>query len=279
MKTFITGGSGMLGRVLVRHFDNVIAPSQEEFDLLKQIPEFSKCDTIIHCAAMTVVDDCEKNQSLCRQVNVEGTVRVVELARLWNARLIFISTPMVFSGVNGNYREDDQPDPINLYGDTKREAEQVVLAYPQGIVIRSNPIGVRPPGFFPSFIQWFVDAARTNRSFELFTDVNVNPISTERLADAIVKLVGREVNDSILHLGSRDVANKADIWERIRQQFPDYQGTVTRTSVDQTVAGTKATRPKEMWLNVERIQQVYGIPMPSWNEEVDRVVKEIMQTL
>ena len=104
-KVFITGGSGMLGQVLVKHFDDVVAPSQDEFDLLKQAPEFSPCDVIIHCAAMTVVDDCEKDQALCRRINVDGTARVVDLARRWNAQLFFISTPMVFSGRRGNYRE------------------------------------------------------------------------------------------------------------------------------------------------------------------------------
>ena len=262
----------MLGQVLVKHFDDVVAPSQDEFDLLKQAPEFSPCDVIIHCAAMTVVDDCEKDQALCRRINVDGTARVVDLARRWNAQLFFISTPMVFSGRRGNYREHDRTSPINYYGWTKREGERLIARYNRGIIIRANPIGVRPTGSFPSFIQWFVSAAKENRSFDLFTDVHINPVSTVTLAEIILQLNTADAKDRILHIGSRDVANKADIWEYVRKHFPDYHGTVRRVSVDQTAAGKTATRPKEMWLNIDRIQKKYRIHMPSWRHEVDQVL-------
>src|SRR3989344_22850 len=124
MKIFITGGSGMLGKVLVKHFDDVVAPSQDEFDILKQAPEFPTCDIIIHCAAMTVVNDCEQHQTLCRHINIDGTARVVELARRWSAKLLYISTPMVFSGARGDYREHDRTLPGNYNGWTKREGER-----------------------------------------------------------------------------------------------------------------------------------------------------------
>ena len=188
----ITGGSGMLGRILASHFSRagyqVIAPPQDELDLLDPnlvehaVERFPACSAIIHCAAATDVNYCELNQSQCTEVNAAGTQRIVDLARRQKAKLFYISTPMVFSGTKGNYREHDRTAPINYYGTTKRGGEKLVLRYAHGIVIRSNPIGVRPAGTLPSFIQWFVDAAQSNRSFELFTDVRINPISTAALA-------------------------------------------------------------------------------------------------
>ena len=275
MKIFITGGSGMLGKVLVKHFDDVVAPSQEEFDLLKPIFTFPKCEVIIHCAAMTVVDECEKNQALCKRVNVDGTATMVELARLWNAKIFFISTPMVFSGKKGNYRETDRTSPANFYGWTKREGEKLVLRYSRGTVIRANPIGVRPQGSFPSFIQWFVDAARANRSFELFNDVTINPVSTKTFAKVLEVIAKGDFDVGILHLGSRDVANKAEIWKRIVGYFPEFSAIVRSVTVDATVAGKTASRPKKMWLNVERIKKEYGVPMPAWCDEVDAVLNEL----
>ena len=230
-------------------------------------------DAIIHCAGVTEVNLCELNKTICRKVNVDGTKNIINLAKLYDAKFIFISTPMVFSGKEGDYKEEDRVDPINYYGQTKADAEKLVLQYNKGLVLRVNPIGRRPLGAHPSFMQWFVDMATNNRSFSLFTDVIINPISTSTLSNIIGDLIV-DFNPGTLHLGSRDKVNKADIWEEVVKSFPNYSGTITKISVNKTHAGKIASRPHKMWLNVEKSSK-FGYPMPLWKTEVSKVLEEI----
>lgn len=246
-------------------------------EITKKLDDYhlGSIDVIIHCAAVTDVNFCELNKGICRNVNVRGTQNLIDLAENSNANFIYISTPMVFSGFKGGYREEDKTSPLNYYGKTKAEAEKIVLKYKKGLVVRVNPIGKRPLGAHPSFMQWFVDMASNNRSFHLFTDVVINPISTTTLSDMLGKIIV-DFEPGVLHLGSGDRVNKADIWKEVLRSFPEYSGKTTKTRVSKTHAGQIATRPHEMWLNVDSAQKL-GLNMPVWKSEVKIVLGEIVK--
>lgn len=246
------------------------------FDVTREISlsQFKNVQTIIHCAAVTDVNFCELNQDICRKVNVEGTRNLINLAKSLDIQFIYISTPMVFSGKKGNYKETDKTNPPNYYGKTKNDAEKIVLEYKKGLVLRANPIGKRPPGAHPSFMQWFVDMASNNRSFNLFTDVVINPISTTALSSILAEII-KNFKSGILHIGSKNRVNKAEIWIEVLKRFPAYSGKVTKLSVNETHAGKTAFRPHEMWLNVDKAAGM-GLSLPSWKDEVREVLEEIL---
>lgn len=294
-RILITGASGMLGSrisaVFAKKGFHVLAScnSNEEFvprdknidkiifDITTKIPlnQFKDVQAVIHCAAITDVNFCELNKPFCRNVNVNGTVNLINLAKLFNAKFIYISTPMVFLGKKGNYKETDKITPLNFYGKTKNEAEKIVLGYKNGLVLRTNPIGIRPLGAHPSFVQWFVDMALNNRSFNLFTDVVINPVSTDTLSNILAVII-KNFKPGILHIGSKDKVNKAKIWVEVLKHFPNYSGKVTRLSVNKTHTGKIALRPHEMWLNVDKAISI-GISLPTWKNEVSRVLTEIIK--
>lgn len=293
-KILVTGASGMLGSkmslVLAQKGFYVLASysSSEEFvpvgkniekthlDITYKISpsRFRDVQTIIHCAAITDVNFCELNRPLCSKVNVGGTENLIDLVKKLNAQFIYISTPMVFSGKRGDYKETSKIEPANYYGKTKCEAEKMTLKYKNSLVLRANPIGKRPLGAHPSFIQWFVDMASNNRSFNLFTDVIINPISTVTLSNILVEII-KNFKPGILHVGSKDRVNKADIWNEVLKYFPDYSGKITKLSVNKTNAGKIALRPHEMWLNVDKAIGM-GIYLPSWRDEVHEVLEDVI---
>jgi dTDP-4-dehydrorhamnose reductase len=293
----VTGASGMVGLELLKYFAgeklNVFGICHNRCGLIKESKRikklqldlaaenaqsaitgrFKRIDAIIHCAAMTDVNKCELEKSACFRANVKATESIVNLAKIYSSGLIFLSTPMVFSGKRGNYKESDAPNPLNYYARTKLLGEKLVLQYKKGLVLRVNPIGVRPPGAHPSFIQWFVEAAENNRSFQLFSDVRINPISTQSLSKIIFRLLNH-FRAGTFHLGSRDVVNKAEIWDRIISGYKNFSGKVSRISVSKTKAGKIASRPKEMWLNVKKAQRS-GYRLPTWKTELDLVLKSM----
>ncbi len=243
-------------------------------DITKPLDIDEKFDTVIHCAAYTDVSKAESEKEKCYTLNVSGTRNARNLAMKNGAHFVYISTPFVFDGYRGNYREDDCPLALNFYANTKLIGEEISRDYEKSLIIRVSPIGIRAEGQLPNFVQWFVDQAKNNGSFSLFTDVRLNLLHTRTLAKLILQAV-KKGELGVLHLASCDVVNKAEIWDEIVGQYKNFSGTVQRISVDGTSAGMTAKRPKEMWLNVEKAITL-GYGLPSWRNELDIILAEVL---
>lgn len=288
----ITGASGLLGLELIKHLGekgyNVVGTYNSNPKLVDKNYVNLKCDIgsmgsvgtlaqkigkiniVFHCASMTGIDKCEKNREKCWKANVLGTRNIVDLAKKNKASIIFISTGSVFSGETGNYKESDTPDPKNFYSWTKLLGEEAVLAYDKGIVVRVVPIGIhrigRPQA---NFIEWLVDAARNNASFNLFNDVYINAISAENFVKILTR-IPTVLKNGVLHIGSRNRLSKADIGRVVISKFPNFSGQVKLISVND-MPGDFASRPKEMWFNTGKAAKL-GLKMPDLKSELDLIL-------
>jgi dTDP-4-dehydrorhamnose reductase len=268
----ITGANGLLGTTLMRELAvsglTPLALSSDVRDkgaVAKEIAE-AKPDWVIHAAAMTNVADCEKNPTQACEVNAQGTRHVAEAAKAVGARLVYISTASVFKGDKGNYREKDLPEATNVYNETKIEGEKAALEYEKSIVLRLNLAGIHPDGSRgKNFAEWLFDSARANRDLALFNDQRINALSNWTIARMIAKIITKNIDEKILHIGTADVVSKAEFARLFLKHFPDYRGAVSEKSIDSIEDGV--LRPKEMWLNTHRAAALLG-PMPPTEEEV-----------
>ena len=148
MKILVTGASGLLGKKIVkelldRDFEIIAIYNRNPilFEhrqlikirmditnkvLLEDLILREKPGVIVHSAAYTDVDGCEKNKLMAWKVNVEATHSVVRAAKVVKAHVVYISTDYVFDGEKGLYKETDIPNPINYYGLTKLIGEEIV---------------------------------------------------------------------------------------------------------------------------------------------------------
>ena len=137
MKLLITGGRGMLGRTLQRRLaghDIVVADLPEwditDADAFTAGMMSEKPDVVVHCAAMTKVDDCEARRELAFKLNEEGSRNVAMACKVCGARLFAISTDYVFSGEPPKepwaWSETDIPRPRTVYGASKFAGEQSI---------------------------------------------------------------------------------------------------------------------------------------------------------
>ena len=104
---------------------------------IKSVLSEFRADVIVHGAAMTHVDECEKHKELAYRLNVVGTQNIVDAAKEINAHLIFISTDFIFDGQDGPYDENGVPNPISYYGETKLQAERIVQTVDTWSIIRT----------------------------------------------------------------------------------------------------------------------------------------------
>ena len=151
MKVMVTGGSGRLGRELLKVFPDAVAPAHKEMDIssYRKVADFlenTKPDLLIHAAALTSIRECEKDRKKAWQVNVEGTKNMVKacLAHCPEVYFIYISTACVFSGERGMYTELDSPDPKNHYALTKLVGESLPTVLRKWLVIRTNFVAKEP---------------------------------------------------------------------------------------------------------------------------------------
>ncbi len=142
MKIIGTGLSGLVGsrvlELLSDTFDFESLSLEANVDIRDKKKVFSRIfqsdgEVVLHLAAMTDVDACEREKHLATksqawQVNVEGTANIVEACRSSGKRLIYISTDFVFPDREDPYSESDSPNPINFYGKTKYEGEKIVAS-------------------------------------------------------------------------------------------------------------------------------------------------------
>lgn len=135
-KILVTGGYGSIGSYVAQIFNKskVILAGKDSLDvskknhILKHVNKYTP-DLIIHLAALTDVDLCEKKKKLAMDINFNGTKHVASVCKKYNIPLVYISTAVVFDGKNpplNGYTEEDIPSPINVYGKTKLMGEEII---------------------------------------------------------------------------------------------------------------------------------------------------------
>lgn len=167
----ITGGNGLLGKVLQVHFPGAHCPSQEELDISRHTIG-RKYDLVIHCAAIKTTD-CDRNPLEALKTNIIGTAKIAERCHKSKAKLVYISTDYVFRGDRGNYSPRDEVDPQNYYAETKLAGEYAVKSLPkeQYLIVRTS--------FYPDIFPY--DQA--------FTDQYTSRLPVSQAAARIAQLV------------------------------------------------------------------------------------------
>jgi dTDP-4-dehydrorhamnose reductase len=198
----VTGGTGYLGSELVRLAPDAAHPRLELLDpaALRRGFEELGPSAVIHTAYRQ--DE--------PRVNSEGSAAVAAAAADLGARLIHMSTDLVFDGTKREpYTEDDEPNPRDEYGRSKLEAERRVLALdPEALVVRTSLlVGRERPGRQELAV---LEAARGERDIAFFEDEWRSPVLVSDLAAALLELVDAEAS-GILHLGGAEPMNRYEL--------------------------------------------------------------------
>lgn len=231
---------------------------------------------VINSAALTNVDLCETERDLARTVNADAAGALARACTEVGARLIQISTDYVFSGQGKEpYAEDDSPEPISWYGQTKLEGEQQVMA------AESRHAVVRVAWVFgpdrDSFVDKAVQSSLRGEPVKAVADKWSSPSYTLDIADALRALFAPAAPGGIYHLCNRGVCTWRD-WaeEGIRAAAALGAPVQTRTVEPLRLAelgAMVAPRPVYSPLSSARIEALTGRPMRPWPEAVAAYVR------
>ena len=269
---WLTGANGLIGNYLVQtalRFAprwRVRALTRADFDLLDFATverEFKKDQPqlIIHCAAITVVSEAQKNPELARRVNVGITKFLAELAV--NIPLVFFSTDLVFDGRKGNYSETDAPNPLTIYGETKLAAEEIVLKHPRHLVVRTS-INAGPSlsgsRAFDEQLRRSMQSAGS--AMTLFTDELRCPIPAAETARVVWELVEKNCT-GLYHVAGAEKLSRLEIGKLLIKRWPEIQTEIKSGSAKDFHGPPRAL---DTSLDISKAQKILSRPLPKFSE-------------
>jgi len=279
MKVMVMGAKGMLGSdlcyALAREHE-VIGVDLEDFDITKaasvgQGIAAAGPEMVIHCAAWTDVDGCERDPARAFEQNAGGTWNVAAAAADVGASLVYMSTDFVFDGAKGEpYTEFDAPNPIGVYGASKLAGEEAVRRLvPRHTIARTAWLfGRRGKNFVSSILE----AAAERGEIDVVADQFGSPTYTRDLAQAIADLVvtGR-LFPGTCHLVNSGVCS----WAELAEEALRAAGSKTRVRPIPAAEWPSPTRRPAYSGMRSRWMELQGLPaMREWREAVRSYVEE-----
>ena len=279
MKILITGGKGMLGRTLQRELkgNEIVVADLPEWDITDDAGFVAKVgevkpDLIIHCAAMTKVDDCEQKRDLAFKLNEEGSRNVALAAKVCGTRLFAISTDYVFSGEPPKepwaWSEMDIPRPRTVYGASKFAGEQMIqMILPEAVIIR---IAWLYGSGGPSFVHTMVKlGAQEGAPLKVVNDQRGNPTSTKAVADVIRFLMTKPDVSGIVHGTCEDQCTWYDLTVELFRLLGLKREVVPCTTEE---FPRPAPRPRNSALK-KSVLNLLGYRTPNWKDALAEFVK------
>lgn len=283
----VTGASGLLGINLCLQLsaENEVIGVVHQQKLVKtpftvveadlsdaKIPlnwiEDLKPDVIIHCAAMANIDACEKDPEKAKQINTDLPEMLAFLSHKNGIQLIHISTDAVFDGAKGDYREEDRPNPLGVYAQTKLAGEQAVLAAnADALIARVNFYGCSVTGS-RSLSEFFIYNLLANQEMMGFTDVFFCPLLVNDLVDVLLKMVNLRLH-GLYHTVSSECLNKYEFGRRIANLFNFNADLIKPVKVSES--DLVAVRSPNLSMSTEKLANALGNPLPDQQAGLDRL--------
>ncbi len=277
MKILVTGYTGQLGFDVVREgkslgFD-MIGIGVEHLDITDQDATSKyvrevKPDAIIHCAAYTAVDKAEDDKDLCWNVNVVGTKTLATIAKELHTKFIYISTDYVYDGQGETpFVETDATNPVNYYGQTKLEGEQVVqkLLTDYFIVRISWVFGYN--GF--NFVKTMLKLAETRNELNVVGDQFGSPTYTFDLAKLLMNMIQTD-QYGIYHATNEGFCSWAEFAAEI---FRVAGKDVKVNSIPSSDYPTKAARPGNSRMSKQKLIDNGFTLLPKWQDALQHYIK------
>jgi dTDP-4-dehydrorhamnose reductase len=233
-----------------------------------------KPESVVMAGGITNVDLCTLKPKLAEEVNIKGTLNLVKKIKEYNSKLVYVSTDYIFDGKNGPYKEDDKPNPINTYGRTKLEAENIVRVNLKDYLIvrtcqlygvaelNSSPFlrerqgegyvsGVAERSSAPSanFAVKIIHNMRTGKKIYVADDLYSTPTYSGSLSDIIIKLIEKRTC-GVYHGAGIEFLNRYDYVSKIADVFGLDKGLIQKVKLKDLKL--KAERPKKGGLRVDK---------------------------
>jgi len=202
-------------------------------------------------AGLSFVDYCEDHPDQAMAANRDGPAAAARAAEALGAGFVYYSTDYVFDGKDGPFGEGDPPRPLCVYGKSKHEGEQAVLAACRRAVVIRPSVVYGPELQEKNFVYQLIRASRAGQGFRLAVDQKASPSYNPDVAAASVELAEGDLL-GIWHIAGPAVLDRYDFALRICREFG--LDTSRLSAVTTAALAQKASRPLDGGLSVVKAQ-------------------------
>lgn len=294
MKILLVGKNGQVGWELQRSLaplGEIIAVDFSDTKLCGDLTNFQgiaetvrtvKPDVVVNAAAYTAVDRAETEYELSKIINEKGVAVLAEESAKLDALLIHYSTDYVFNGEGDHFRsEDEEAEPLNVYGATKLAGEIAVRnANPRHLIFRTSWVYATRGN---NFIKTMLRLAREKEKLSVINDQYGAPTGAELIADCTAIAIREEWRNRSICGTYHLVASGETTWYDYALHVFNFarahgeQLAITEVSSISTAAyHTPARRPYNSRLSNIRFQDTFAVTLPDWKKGVERVVNELI---
>lgn len=286
-RILVLGSNGQVGWELQRSLaplGQLILHNRTTCDLadentLARVISESTPQIIVNAAAYTAVDRAETEQEAAYQINSKAVALMAKIAADRNALLVHYSTDYVFDGTkNGAYNELDAPNPLSVYGASKREGELAIIESGCAhLIFRTSWVFAARGN---NFAKTMLRLASSQSTLRVVADQWGAPTSAELIADVTAHAIRNMqlAQSGIYHLAASGETN----WHQYAQFVIDHaaaMGAAIKTTAIEAITTadypTPAKRPANSRLDCTKLQSTFGLTLPSWEYHVKRMLVEL----
>jgi dTDP-4-dehydrorhamnose reductase len=233
----------------------------DDADALERLLDREQPAAVVHSAALSEPDRCEREPELAWHANVEASARLARVCGARGLALVLLSTDMVFDGREGGRAEDDAPAPLQVYGRTKLAAERAVLeTHADAAVVRACLVAGRGHGARGSASESVAWALARGERPRLFVDQRRTPADASSLADLLTRILTRG-GSGVYHCGSAEAVTRHALGRRVAAILDLDAGLIDSLRSDDLPQ--LAARPRDVSLTCDRARRELGWSAPA----------------
>lgn len=235
-----------------------------------------KIDWCINCAAYTAVDKAESNDSDAKNVNTLGAQNLARACKRFQTKLIHISTDFVFNGNHCKaYSEEELPNPLNVYGQTKLEGEKEISSILNHyFILRTSWLYSE---FGHNFLRTMLKLSRDKKELSVVVDQISTPTYAGDLAEFIISLIINNRSEyGLYNYSNEGVASWYDFAKAI---FEISNIEIKVHPIPSISFPTPAKRPKFSVLETTKLKEAFKVELPYWRDSLRLCIMQIDATL
>jgi dTDP-4-dehydrorhamnose reductase len=296
MRILVTGCNGLLGQKLTSLLQkdqdvhliatargkSAVRITRGEFhsmditdrDNVESVLRFTKPDVIINTAAMTQVDDCETQREACWKANVTSVEHLVRCCHALHIHLVHVSTDFIFDGSHGPLDENEVPNPVNYYGESKLAAEKLIQSSPVSWAILRTVLvfGITNDMSRSNIVLWVKNSLEQKKSISVVNDQWRTPTLAEDLAQGCY-LAAKKRAKGIYNISGKDFMTPYDLALKTAAFFRLDMSLIKPT--DSKTFTQPAKRPPKTGFIIDKAREELGYEPRSFEEGLAILAEQI----
>ena len=299
MRILITGANGLLGQKLIALLQmqadvHTIATARGPLRLAGTFDRFDyaelditiqndveaamakwRPDVVVNTAAMTQVDQCETDKEACRALNVDAVQYLADACAAHNAQLIHLGTDFIFDGLAGPYSETDEPNPLSFYGQSKLDADKIVMHNKGKWAIARTILvyGLAADMSRSNIILWVKSSLEAGKKIQVVNDQYRTPTLAEDLAMGCW-LIAKHGAQGIYNIGGPELLTPYQMAMQTAEYFGLDASLIEMT--DGSKFSQPAKRPARTGLVIEKARKELGYAPKTFKEGMALLAEQMM---